>query len=251
MFLNLPGYQKRIRMNTERLIMSSEREKSELLLREMGESLNLSHDNPYLFVRTGLIAKLFFYKELYEIIESVPGSIVEVGSWFGQSSILFENIRAILEPFNYSRKIVSFDTFNGYKETSGLNIGSDEILKYQVGDDWLNLLGKIQGAHKSINNSVSRFENVSGDIRGTIPKYLEENSEPIALVYYDIATYETLKFTFSTLMPYISKGGVFVFDDYGYQYEGVNKFIIEHGINKNYRLVHSKYYKSKVYLVVS
>jgi hypothetical protein len=238
-------------MKTERLIMSSGRQKSEALLKEMSDSLNLSHDNPYLFVRTGLIAKLFFYKELYEIIESVPGNIVEVGSWFGQSSVLFENIRAIMEPFNYSRKIVSFDTFDGYKEISGLNIGSEEILKYQVGDDWVDLLGEIQEAHKSINNSVSIFVNIKGDIKDTIPKYLEENCEPISLVYYDIATYETLKFTFNTLVPYLSKGGVFVFDDYGYQYEGVNKFIIEQGINKQYQLIHSKYYKSKVYLVMS
>lgn len=251
MLFYLFNYEEGILMKTERLIMSSAREKSETLLREMSESLNLSHDNPYLFVRTGLIAKLFFYKEIYEIIESVPGNIVEVGSWFGQTSVLFENIRAIIEPFNYSRKIISFDTFDGYNETSGLNIGNEEILKYKVGDNWVDLLGKIQEAHKSINNSVSLFHNIKGDIRETIPKYLKENSEPIALVYYDIATYETLKFTFNTLFPYISKGGVFVFDDYGHQYEGVNKFIIEQGINKKYQLIHSKYYKSKVYLVVA
>lgn len=250
MFLHLFGYKEGIIMTTERLIMSDVRENSESLLREMSDGLNLSFDNPYLFVRTGLIAKLFFYKELYEIIESVPGSIVEVGSWFGQTSVLFENIRAIIEPFNYSRKIVSFDTFDGYNETSGLNIGSQEILKYKVGDNWLDLLEKIQHAHKSINSSASIFNNIKGDIRETIPKYLEENCEPIALVYYDIATYETVKFTFNTLLPYISKGGVFVFDDYGYQYQGVNQFIIEQGINKKYQLIHSKYYKSKVYLVV-
>ena len=185
MLFYLFNYEEGILMKTERLIMSSAREKSETLLREMSESLNLSHDNPYLFVRTGLIAKLFFYKEIYEIIESVPGNIVEVGSWFGQTSVLFENIRAIIEPFNYSRKIISFDTFDGYNETSGLNIGNEEILKYKVGDNWVDLLGKIQEAHKSINNSVSLFHNIKGDIRETIPKYLKENSEPIALVYYD------------------------------------------------------------------
>ena len=156
-------------MKTERLIMSGARENSESLLKEMSEALKLSADNPYLFVRTGLIAKLFFYKELYEIIVSVPGSIVEVGSWFGQTSVLFENIRAIIEPFNYSRKIVSFDTFDGYNETSGLNIGSQEILKYKVEDNWIDLLEKIQDAHKSINSSASIFLNIKGDIRDTIP----------------------------------------------------------------------------------
>jgi hypothetical protein len=164
---------------------------------------------------------------------------------------LFENIRAIIEPFNYSRKIISFDTFEGYKETTGLNIENEEILKYQVGDDWVNYLEKIQNAHKVINNSASKFINIKGDIRETITKYFDENYEPLSLVYYDIATYDTLKFTFNILMPFISKGGVFVFDDYGYQYEGVNQFLIDHGITKKYQLIHSKYYKSKVFLIVS
>jgi predicted O-methyltransferase YrrM len=238
-------------MKTERLIVTDTRIKSEEFLKDSSESLRLNHDNPFLFTRSGLIAKLFFYKELYEIIESVPGSIVEVGCWFGQSSILFENIRAIIEPFNYSRKIISFDTFEGYKETTGLNIENEEILKYQVGDDWVNYLEKIQNAHKVINNSASKFINIKGDIRETITKYFDENYEPLSLVYYDIATYDTLKFTFNILMPFISKGGVFVFDDYGYQYEGVNQFLIDHGITKKYQLIHSKYYKSKVFLIVS
>ena len=238
-------------MGTERLNVSKSRKESEDFLRDLSGQLNISIDNPFLFMRTGLIAKLFFFKELYEIIESIPGSIVEIGSWFGQSSILFENIRAIIEPFNYSRKIISFDTFDGYKEISGLNIAKEEILKYQVRRDWVNDLIKIQDAHKSINNSATKFVNVKGDIRETMVKYFDNNHEPLSLVYYDIATYETLKITFNTLLPYISKGGVFVFDDYGYQYEGVNKFLIEQKVNKSYQLKHSKYYKSKVYLIVT
>ncbi len=238
-------------MGTERLNVSVSRKESEDFLRDLNEQLKISNDNPFLFMRTGLIAKLFFFKELYEIIETVPGSIVEIGSWFGQSSILFENIRAIIEPFNYSRKIISFDTFDGYKEISGLNIAKEEILKYQVRKNWVVELKRIQEAHKLINNSATKFVNVKGDIRETLVKYFDENHEPLSLVYYDIATYETLKLSFNALLPFISKGGVFVFDDYGYQYEGVNKFLIEQKVNKNYSLKHSKYYKSKVYLIVS
>lgn len=237
-------------MKTERLMTSSGRKKSEEFLKDSGESLNLFHDNPYLFVRTGLIAKLFFFKELYEMIQSVPGSLVEVGCWYGQSSILFENIRAIIEPFNYSRKIISFDTFDGYKETTGLNISENEILKYLVEDNWIKSLNLLQKAHKTINNSASKFVNIKGDIRETIPDYFNKHHEPIALAYYDIATYDTLKVTFNTLLPQISRGGVFVFDDYGYQYEGVNQFLMDHDVTKKYRLIHSKYYKSKVYLTV-
>ncbi|MDA7700427.1 class I SAM-dependent methyltransferase [Methylophilaceae bacterium] len=237
-------------MKTERLLMSPARLEAEAHLKSLSETLKISFDNPFLLMRTGLIAKLFFLQEMYEKIIDLPGSVIEVGSWFGQSSIIFENLRAINEPFNFTRSIVSFDTFNGYVETSGLNISEAEIEKYKVIDDWVNVLNLIQGSHKVINNSATKFINIKGDIFKTLPDYFNNNIEPVALVYYDVATYETLKLTFNTVLPHLIRGGVFVFDDYGHQYEGVNQFITEAGLAKKYKLVHSKFYKSKIFLTI-
>ena len=235
-------------MRTERPLHNENRSRAESFLADSSIKLNLNIDNPFLFVRTGLIAKLLFMKEIYEEIIDTPGNIVEVGCWFGQSSVIFENLRAILEPFNCSRRIVSFDTFNGYVETSGLKIKNEEIEKYRALDDWIGSLGDIQESHKIINNSVTNFTNIKGDIFQTIPDFISKNMEPIAMIYYDIATYNTLKLTFETLVPFLVKGGLFVFDDYGHPYEGVNRFLIENNLIKKYKLTHSKYYKSKVYL---
>lgn len=237
-------------MSTERLLMNSKRMLAEEGLKKLSSELDIHFDNPFLLMRTGLVAKLFFLKEIYEEIIDIPGSIFEVGSWFGQSSIIFENIRAILEPFNNTRNIVSFDTFEGYVETTGLNISKAEIDKYQVSKNWVEQLSAVQLMHKDINNSVTNFKNIKGDILTTLPEYLKTNNEPIAMVYYDIATYDTLKFTFETLLPHIVKGGIFILDDYGHQYEGVNRYLIESKIIKNYKLRCSKFYKSKLILKI-
>lgn len=237
-------------MKTERLLNSSKRIEMEELLHSYASNTLLTKDNPFITMRTGFIAKLLFYKELFDIIEHIPGSIVEVGCWYGQSSILFENLRAIIEPFNYTRNIISFDTFEGYIENSGLKIATDEIEKYNTGLDWIDHLIIIQNAHKTINNSHTNFINVKGDISHTLKDYFSSNPQVVALVYYDIATYESLKTTFESLINFIPKGGVFVFDDFGYQYEGVNKYIIENNLHNRFSLISSKYYKSKIILKV-
>lgn len=233
-------------MSSEKILATKERSEAEKLLERKMITHGNAYDNPFLYVRTGLLAKFLVYSEIYEKILNVPGNILEIGCWYGQSSIIFENLRAIYEPFNFSRRIVSFDTFTGYNETSGLNITKEEVDKYKVGNNWLECLEDLQNAHKIINRSHTVFNNVSGDISITIPNYLESFEEPISLVYFDIATYDTLKIAFELLSPRITAGGLFVLDDYGTQYQGVHKYIIENELHKKYTIRHAEKYKNKV-----
>ena len=233
-------------MTSERLLLTQERINAENLLQNKMLAHRNAYDNPFLYIRTGLLAKILVYSEIYETILNVPGNIIEVGCWYGQSSIIFENLRAIHEPFNFSRRIVSFDTFSGYNETTGLSISKEEIDKYKVGEGWLEELGDIQSSHKKINLSHTIFENVPGDISITLPNYLKKIDEPVSLVYFDIATYETLKIAYELLSPKLTKGGLFVLDDYGTQYQGVHKFIMENELHKKYEIRHADKYKNKV-----
>ena len=193
-----------------------------------------------------MLAKFLTLNEVYSKILDVPGNLIEIGSWLGQSSIIFENLRAIHEPFNNTRRIVSFDTFDGYREKEGLNIADHEISKYKQGFGWEKSLSQIQECHRKINGSVTSFNNVVGDVSDTLAGYLGEKNEPVALAYYDIATYQTAKITFEYVSPYISKGGAFIFDDFGPQYPGVSEFIHEAGILRNFKTELSRFYKSKL-----
>jgi len=235
-------------MKTERILSTTSRLEAENNLKELMQGDADIFDNPYLFVRTGLLAKFLVLNEIYQKILDVPGNIIEVGSWYGQSSILFENLRAIHENFNNTRKIISLDTFEGYVENSGLEIAQNEIDKYNTSTKWLESLESIQQSHKRINNSSTEFINSKGDVKDTLPKLLKELQEPVALVYYDIATYDTLEATFNAILPYVGRGSVFIFDDFGTQYKGVNKFLMENKIFQKYQVKHCTHYKSKLYL---
>jgi len=236
-------------MKTERTLSTKNRVNAESLLQEIMKSKSVDiFDNPYLFVRTGLLAKLLMMNDLYQKIVDVPGNIIEVGSWYGQSSVVFENLRAINESFNNTRRIISLDTFEGYLENSGLEITQSEIDKYKTSTDWLKELELIQQSHRTINNSSTQFINYKGDVKETLPKILEKLQEPISMVYYDIATFETLESTFNAVLPYIGKGSIFVFDDFGTQYKGVNRFLMKNKIFQKYKVKHCNHYKSKLYL---
>src|SRR6188768_4162623 len=56
-----------------------------------------------LYIRSGALAKMLFLNELYEKIVPIPGVICEFGVWWGQSLVMFENLRAVHEPYNHTR----------------------------------------------------------------------------------------------------------------------------------------------------
>lgn len=81
-----------------------------------------------LYMRSSVLAKTLYINELYEKILHLPGSIIEFGPWYGTNMALFESLRAIYDPYNYTRKVIGFDTFEGYDNLSS-NDGDSELVK--------------------------------------------------------------------------------------------------------------------------
>src|SRR5216684_5365067 len=74
-----------------------------------------------LYVRSSLLVKFLVLDDLYRRFKSIPGALVEFGTWWGQNLVLLENLRAIHEPFNKQRTIIGFDTFSGYPNDSDIS----------------------------------------------------------------------------------------------------------------------------------
>src|SRR6476620_3206404 len=73
-----------------------------------------------LYVRSSLLVKFLVMDDLYRRFKSVPGVLIEFGTWWGQNMVLLENLRAIHEPFNKQRSIIGFDTFDGYVDEAAM-----------------------------------------------------------------------------------------------------------------------------------
>jgi hypothetical protein len=169
-------------------------------------------------MRSSALTKILYINELYQKILDIPGVIMEFGTWWGQNIILFENLRAIYEPFNYDRRVIGFDTFEGYANISDKDVLSGTIKDggYTVSDNYEDYLMELIDYHEREN--VLYFERkhqlIKGDVTETIKPFLaKEPYTIIALAYFDLALYEPTKKCLEQIRPHLVKGSIVVMDE--------------------------------------
>ncbi len=176
--------------------------------------------NMGLYIRSSALAKIFFLDEMYRKILDVPGKIMIFGLWWGQDAIVMENLRAIHEPYNHARRLVGFDTFEGYPESSiGDADKRSDIIKgggYAVSEDYCAYLNALAQYHEDENAmyNIKKMTFVKGDVTETVPRYFAEHPETVvALAYFDLALYEPTKVCLENVLKNCVKGSVIVFDE--------------------------------------
>ena len=173
-----------------------------------------------LYTRSVILAKYLYLNELYGHIKDKPGVIMEFGVWWGANIALFGSLRAIHEPYNWTRKIIGFDTFEGYP-AAGENDGDTEFLAeggYAMPENYEDYLTQVLDCHEQDNvmDHVRKFELVKGDAAEYLKKYLLDNPETvISLAYLDMAMYESTRDVLQLLLPHMVKGGVIALDELG------------------------------------
>lgn len=175
---------------------------------------------------------------LYNSVKDIPGDIVECGVFKGTGLYTFLKLKKLLNP-NSSKKVIGFDFFN-----------TEELLHSIDGQDKQAMSTLFKGRDFQHTNSyVEYFESnlisngfttddfvlVKGDISDTSKTFAEQNPGfKISLLYMDLdlekPTYETL----CNLWSRVSKGGLVVFDEYGYhkwsESLGVDRFVEENNL---------------------
>jgi len=210
-----------------------------------------------LYMRSSALAKILFLNELYQLILDQPGVIIEFGSWWGQNLVAFENLRAIYEPFNASRRIIGFDTFKGYPSISGQDRESATIKigGYKVSSEYRPYLEALLAYHESNNvlQNVKKCEVVEGDATETAPKFFDDHPETIvALAYFDMALYEPTKACLEALLPNLMPGSVIMLDELNSRdYPGETVAFKEVFAGQRYTVHKSNYMTDRSYLIMS
>jgi hypothetical protein len=171
-----------------------------------------------LFVTSKNLSRLLFFTEIYKKIVNLHGIVAEFGVRWGQNLSLFEALRGIFEPFNRHRKIVGFDTFEGFK---GMSSKDGELCKsvdgsFSVSEGYEDYLNKLLTLQEQLNpmSHIQRYELVKGDVSETLPAYLKRHPETIiSLAVLDFDIYEPTKFALHAIMPHLMKGSILVFDE--------------------------------------
>lgn len=71
-----------------------------------------------IFLNSKTWARLKFMDFIYQKIIELPGVVMEFGTRWGQNIATFAALRGIYEPFHRHRKILAFDTFEGFPHTA-------------------------------------------------------------------------------------------------------------------------------------
>ena len=191
-------------------------------LREMMQGSPLPPDelmfNLGLYVRSSLLVKFLVLHDVYRRIQSVPGALMEFGTWRGQNLVLLENLRAIHEPFNKQRPIIGFDTFAGYPEEAGMAAKSTETHSgYNTGGSYPDYLEELLQVHEGMNafgHIRGGHTLIAGDVVETAPKYFVDHPETlVAFAFFDMGPYAPTVAALKALLPHTVPGTVLLFDE--------------------------------------
>lgn len=208
------------------------------------------------YVRSPLLAKILYLNELYQRIESIPGIVVEFGVWWGANLALFESFRSVYEPYNWTRKVVGFDTFGGYPSVSEKDGASSyaAVGGYAVSERYEDYISRLLDAHEADNvmSHIKKYQLVKGDVVQTIGSYLDENPHTIiALAYFDLALYEPTKKCLEAIKPHLVRGSVLAMDELNSaEFPGETVALREvFGLDK-YRIIKSRFLPDRSYIVI-
>jgi hypothetical protein len=171
------------------------------------------------YVRRQTLAKVLWWEHLYRQIVDVPGCILEFGVHFGTSLSTLMSLRGLLEPYNYQRDIVGFDTFQGFASVTEEDLSGR--LRWEVGDyatpegfvEHLSEVLQIQERMSPLAH-IRKHELVVGDAAVTFPRWLAEHPEQlVALVILDMDVYEATAKVLEAVQGRLTKGSIVVLDE--------------------------------------
>ena len=168
------------------------------------------------------LSRLLHHYELFRRVQDVPGSIVECGVFRGETLLLWAKFLEIFCMGDRTKTVYGFDHWEGLKnlkdqdgpENAAMHQGA-----YDAGDYKQELLDLIElfDADRFVPQKP-RIKLVDGDLLETLPKFVAENpGVRISLLHLDVDLYEPTLAALEHLYPLVSKGGVVILDEYGFE----------------------------------
>ena len=171
-----------------------------------------------LFLNSKNLSRILFMNYIYQNIIDVQGVVFDLGTRWGQNMSLFSSLRGIYEPYNRHRKIIGFDTFEGFVEITPEDGGSNLMNtgNVTVSPNYENYLNEIMECHEQDNplSHIKKFSIIKGDANNTVQDYLEAHPETIiSLAYFDFDVYKPTAKVLETIIPRLTRGSVLGFDE--------------------------------------
>ena len=170
------------------------------------------------YVRRQDTARFLARYEIFKRQINVKGSIIECGVHQGGGLLGWAHYSAALEPYNYHREIIGFDTFEGFPDITE----QDGISKHAHAgafSESIDIQQELDMTIQSFNenrflNNKEKKKLVRGDANLTIPEYIEQNKHLIiSLLYLDFDIYKPTATAIKNFLPRMPKGSIIAFDE--------------------------------------
>jgi hypothetical protein len=169
------------------------------------------------YMRRQDLTRLLVRYEIFKRVLGVKGSIVECGVFRGSGLLSWANFSAILEPFNLTRRIYGFDSFEGFPSVCARDKSTTRSA--QAGDlrsdCWQELTQLIRAydLNRALGH-VPKVDLVKGDAVQTIPAFLATHPHlVVSLLFLDFDLYEPTRAALDHFLPRMPKGAVIAFDE--------------------------------------
>ncbi len=156
--------------------------------------------------------------EIFKRITNTHGYIIECGVFLGHGLMTWAQLSSIYEPVNHIRRIVGFDTFEGFMKlhdkdgTNAPDFAVEGGLATHALKDLKECI-ELYDLTRPIGH-IPRVELVPGNALQTIPKYVDDNPHlVVALLYLDFDLYEPTKIAIEKFLPLMPKGSIIAFDE--------------------------------------
>jgi hypothetical protein len=176
-------------------------------------------DAPSVFSSRIGVQSLVTRYELYKKVLDVPGDIIELGVYKGNSFSWLAHLSVILEPHSINRRLIGFDIFSGFASINS-KADPDDISSNDFSDTSYEIIKKGLANIDMVRpvNKIERFLLIIGNILETLPAFLDQNRwMTCAMLILDTDLYEPTKIGIRQILPIMPKGGILVFDEYNYQ----------------------------------
>ena len=177
----------------------------------------LEHFPAYIMRR--FLGRFLAHYELFKLVQDLPGCIVEIGVFRGRSFFTWGHLLETFCPADRRRNVYGFDHFAGLQEFTDRDGRFDDV-NDKVPGGWRATQAEIEKLCElhtldGMVPGVPRCHLVPGDIRETLPPFLERNPGlRISLLHLDVDLYEPTHYALQHLYPLVLTGGVVCFDEY-------------------------------------
>ena len=165
------------------------------------------------------MAMLLNRYEIFKKILKIHGSVIECGVNLGAGLFSWLHFSSILEPYNTSRFIYGFDTFDGFKsvdekDSKGIYMESErfESFRKRQSEEEINNSINVQNQQRPLSE-FRKISVIKGDAVKTIPDFIKNNDHiVVALLHLDFDIYKPSKVALENFLPRMPKGSVIALD---------------------------------------